>query len=177
MYETASIEELEELSIERLSCCCMFEAANSKNLKYLKRVINLGADVQTMNEYNWTILHKVCAGNWSEAIDYVIDFGLNLDALTIDDETALSMACINNNIHNVKALLEAGADPGIKIWPGYVALHWAAKYGNVEIFKMLLAAGADINAKGKYGTTPVQLFPEPLPDEILDIIKNYSILA
>ena len=60
------------------------------------------------------------------------------------------------NIEAVKQHLAAGADVDVKGgWMGGTPLHYAVGEGRNEIAKLLIAKGADVNAKGKFGSTPL----------------------
>ena len=60
------------------------------------------------------------------------------------------------NIEAVKQHLAAGADVDVKGgWLGGTPLHYAVGEGRNEIAKLLIAKGADVNAKGKFGSTPL----------------------
>ena len=52
----------------------------------------------------------------------------------------------------IAAVLVVGCGPSE---PPDISIHAAAYEGNIEAVKQHLAAGADVNAKGKYGRTPL----------------------
>ena len=40
---------------------------------------------------------------------------------------------------------------------GWTPLHWAAYNGHTDVVKALITAEADVDAKNKWGSTPLQL--------------------
>lgn len=69
---------------------------------------------------------------------------------------ALCYAARQDHVETLKLLLERGADVqyanGFNAW---TALHEAALCGSINACNLLLDRGADINAKDKYGSTPL----------------------
>ena len=76
--------------------------------------------------------------NALEAVKILVELDNDLDAANTDPETA-----------------------------GLTALHGAARLGSDEIIKFLVAKGANINAKDKYGQTPLSLAEGWIPPTLL----------
>ena len=69
---------------------------------------------------------------------------------------ALIQAIDGGNIEAVKQHLANGADVNAKdVLMGMTPLHYAARDGQKEIAELLIAKGAGVNAKNKYGWTPL----------------------
>lgn len=78
----------------------------------------------------------------------------------------------NRHVTLTKILLEAGANPNIKDVAGYSALHHCCTIiGNpktLEIGQLLLDNGADINARNRFGCTPLM---EPCINGKVDFVE------
>lgn len=70
--------------------------------------------------------------------------------------TPLLSAVSSEHTEVVKMLLETGrVDVKKKNETGRQAIHYAASKGNLEILSLLLQSGASVNARDKYGETPL----------------------
>ena len=85
-----------------------------------------------------------------------------------------------NPAERIKQLLAYGANPDIKDSQGFTPLHICCRNGwkgHKEIAEILIKAGADINARNKYGSTPLYLASR---NNNIDIVKlllaNYAII-
>ena len=85
------------------------------------------------------------------------------------------------NIEAVKQHLAAGADVNALKNKTYeeTPLRWAAWGGHKEIVELLIAKGADVNAKEKYGGTPLDAaiqsrkFPKGHP-EVAELLRKHG---
>src|SRR4026209_2269812 len=55
----------------------------------------------------------------------------------------------------VRALVQQHTDVNGRAAAGSTALYWAAQRNDVDIAAMLIRAGADVNARSRYGVTPL----------------------
>ncbi|REK76923.1 ankyrin repeat domain-containing protein [Paenibacillus paeoniae] len=88
-----------------------------------------------------SIVMAAMQGNLEE-MQYVLDRGADINAITHTKVSALWTAANNNNKEVIQFLLDAGID--LKAHGG-TALQTAAFNGHLEIVKILIDAGADIN--------------------------------
>lgn len=97
--------------------------------------------------------------NATEIAGLLIDSGVSLDDAGVDGWTPLLQAVFMGNVRMTKYLLQRGADVnGIARNDKRSALMFAAESevrDNEELAKVLLSAGADINARDKFGMTPL----------------------
>ena len=90
----------------------------------------------------------------TEAVQSLIDAGVDVNARNKAGYTALMVAAKNGDSESVIALLKAGASVNIRQKDGMTALMWAATNPfSSECTELLLKAGADVNARNKNGWT------------------------
>jgi len=87
----------------------------------------------------------------------------------IDESNDIFLAAKNGNIGAVRQHLASGVDVDAKGNRGGV-LHEAARWGHKEIAELLIAKGADVNAKTKYGTTPLHTASDSGYKEIAELL-------
>jgi len=109
-------------------------------------------------------LHDAAARGDLKTIKTTLDDGADINQSSVDvvlgPVTPLQVASKNCQIAAVKYLLEKGADVNINAGniPGnvrYTALRIAADNGCNEAIKLLLNRGAEIDARDRYGNTPL----------------------
>lgn len=108
-----------------LHVCLRFTPRN-KQEEVFKILLNNGADVNSVGEHGYTLLHYCATDEKIWDREYV-----------------------------VRALISKGAKVNTKNVFGYTPLSYCASYGNVEVASLLLDAGADVNAKDPFGRTPL----------------------
>ncbi len=121
-------------------------------------LIQEGADINAKNKYGETPLHNMIVFGRTEIAKLLIEKGADVNAKNNHSETPLFGAIITNQIGMTKLLIENGANIKSRDKNRWTALHWAT-WGNKkkEIISLLVKKGADVNAKNKYGNTPLQL--------------------
>ena len=80
------------------------------NTERLNRFLCFGGDVDSINEYNETLLHEVAKSEDIETAKYLIEKGANINAINVDGETPLMYAVRSNNEKMIQLLIDAGAD-------------------------------------------------------------------
>lgn len=72
----------------------------------------------------------------------------------------------------VQELLAHHADVNLTAPDGATALHWAAYWDDVPTAKQLIAAGAVVDAKNRYGVTPLSLACTNGSAAMVDLLLN-----
>lgn len=112
---------------------------------------NQNIDVDSIDEYNETLLHKVARSGNIETAKYLIERGANVNAIDVDGGTPLHYAACNAHLEIVKLLIDNGADINAQDFNKKSPLQFAAmfvkeeKEGCQEIatIKYLILNGAD----------------------------------
>jgi hypothetical protein len=142
-----------------------------------------------------TLLMIACQNNHHHIIQKLLSVGADIHAQDEYGRTALHYAANNGSVENCTTLIEYGAvinQPASKIYYRLLgpntssltgnketALHEACRRGFIEVVKFLIVNSADINAKDRYGETPIEKcdykYIEP-SDEVLEVksyLQNY----
>jgi ankyrin repeat protein len=123
------------------------DAARTGNIEAVKQHVAAGADVNAKNKYENTPLHRAAYDGHKEIVELLITAGADVNANS-DNGTPLDTAIRGNQPEIADLLLKHGGK--------YGSIRTAAGGGDIEAVKEFLAAGADVNAKSKYGGTPLQ---------------------
>lgn len=180
MHDRLSIEELEHLSGEELAMLAFKEfRCSSINLDYLKRIIELGCNLEIRDEYGATLLNKACKANYySEIVELILSKGADINARDeFQGYTALHIAAIYGYNPLARILLEAGADlyakDNIFDWtPLHCAANYAANWDQYDFIKLLLNHGASKEALDHKGSTPWDLSSERVKELIPELNPN-----
>ena len=120
----------------------------------LAKALQAGADP---NE-GGTSLHEAVIGGRKDALDLLLDFGADIDAVDGDGDTALIRACASTSINAlqrvelIERLVERGASIDHMNDRGETALFFAARFADEipEALPVLLRLGADPNLENSW---------------------------
>jgi ankyrin repeat protein len=128
----------------------LLEASSDGNLEEVKRLLLMGADINTKNEYGSTPFKLALIHNNCSVVEYLLQRGQDPNAdPTGGGVTPLMGAAANGDIELLKLLLRYGADPDYPVPYGNTALMSATRH--TEIFKILVDHHANINAINEDG--------------------------
>ncbi len=98
-----------------------------------------------------TALHWAVFESDDEAVERLIDAGIDVAASNRYGSTAMSLAAEVADEAILRQLLSAGADPDSPNPEGQTALMAVARTGNIEAARLLLAHGATVDARESWG--------------------------
>ncbi len=146
----------------------LYEALRQGQIETTKLLIEQGCDIHKVTENEkWTYLHKMMMPlpldtvTPTESIQFLIDQGLDVNAIDSGGYTPLLFAVRQRNVEGIRLLLENGADKLIEHENerGVSALRMGFDRVplDYDVFKVLLELGADPDAKNKNGKTVREL--------------------
>ena len=129
----------------------IFEAILFNKYQLVKDYLNNGGDVNSIDEYNETLLHKAARIGDIEAAKYLIEKGANINSIDADGGTPLHYAACNAHLETVKLLIDNGANINAQDFDSKTPLYSASmfvtekKEGCPEIatIEYLISNGAD----------------------------------
>ena len=158
----------------------LIEAAYQGQLEKLKKLIAVGADLNTQtnffsekNRLNETALMIAAKKGHTKIAKALIDAGADVNATDIHGITALINAACKGHTKIAKALLARYAYIDTRLSDGGTALMCAALNGKTETVKVLLAAGADINIQSG-GATALDIAKNNHRKDIIDLLSPPS---
>ncbi len=160
----------------------LFYSLGIDNNSLTKKFLQLGADVNIKNIYNYTpLMHAVKNIKDIKLVKLLIDEGADVNVIDETGMTALGYSVYsyedNNSIAITRLLLNSGAKVNRKNAQATSALMHAVKSGNYNSAKLLLVVGADINTKNAAGKTAINYAYKPEVVQLLiDRGADYSII-
>ena len=128
----------------------------------IEELLKAGANVNTPSEvHKFTPLMWASQSGSVEAVEMLLRAGALLDVKDNRGRTALMWAQVTpghpgySNPEVVRALINAGANVNVSDGDGVTALILAARADLTESIKLLLAKGAQVNAKDRWGNSPL----------------------
>ncbi len=108
-----------------------------------------------------------------EVMEVLLDRGADVNAQNETGQTALIGAASLGDAELVNFLLDRGADPNItNKESGFTALIAATWSDYPEIVETLLRKGAQVNAKDKFGKTPLKWAREKGHTQIIQLLQS-----
>ncbi|TYZ68357.1 hypothetical protein PybrP1_005384 [[Pythium] brassicae (nom. inval.)] len=133
----------------------LFIAARFRRPLVVKKLLELGADLDTRDKNQWTrALQATASSGCSASAAALLAHGADPNASAVDESTPLHDAVGHGYTDIVALLLSNGADVNARWENGETALHLAVRRGFVGIVMNLLANGADADAVDRAGDTP-----------------------
>lgn len=86
-------------------------AALAGEAEAMKFLIEAGADTNTRDIFDFTVLHLAAMSDKPAAVEVALDLGIDLHAAAMDKMTPLHAAAAVNAVKAIPMLIEAGADP------------------------------------------------------------------
>src|SRR5208283_4705700 len=153
----------------------IFEAAALGDVARLRTLLANEHDlIKAQSSDGFTPLHLACFFGRSEAAEFLIMQGAEVNAVSPSRIAVIHSAAASRNAALVKLVLQAGANPNLQQQGGYTALHEAAMHNSVERVQALLAAGADCALRNDDGLTAVEMAEQKGNQEVLELLNTKS---
>jgi len=145
----------EEITPESVTLEQYLSAAVENKPKSIQKYIDLGGNVNSIDECKRSALHRACLYGAMECVQILVRNKAKLNLQDKLGDTALHWACRGGDVQIVKLLVDAGARINAKDKLYSTPLHVAVRVGVQEIVEFLTDHGADVNAKDREGDTPM----------------------
>ena len=117
------------------------------------------------------LLNAAWIGN-NEAVQFLIDLGVNVDCTNVQGSTALMLATECRYEPIVQTLISGGADVNIQDSYGQTALIIASQNGHFQVTKLLLNKQTNVNIQNSYGWTALMLASHNGHCQIAELLLN-----
>ena len=135
-----------------------FVSCREKGGSLLPDLINLGTDVNVVDESGATALYKSCEHEVEEACKILLKNGADVNiCTTLQSRSPLFISCYNGNTTIVRLLLNAGALTSADDHHGRSPLFISSKRGYLKSVNLLLSNSVDVNHTDRYGKTPLYI--------------------
>jgi uncharacterized protein len=134
----------------------LLEACKMNDLKQVKELVKIGADVQLQSNkdaYKSTPLHLAISNGSLEICEFLIENGADVHIEDQHQYTPLNLASYYNRVEICELLIKSGAEVNSKNSVKESPLEWATLGGSLEACEFLLKNGADITSKNQRGQT------------------------
>lgn len=143
------------------------------NKKYVKLLLENGADVNAKGVHGITALSYAVGGGHKEIVDLLLEHGANVNGgIYRSKRTVLMLAIKKSHTDVAESLLNANAEVNTQDTYGWTALMNAVENSNSKIAKMILNKGADANIKNNNGSTALMMAAGSGNQEIAEMILN-----
>ena len=175
------------------SICCMFLipkskaksyiSSSSEKLQFMRLTGIFGLQIgithvirDDKNEsftFDSALLEASQSGN-NEAVQFLLDLGVNINNRNSAGRTALMLACVARHEDVVQTLLSAGAEVDIHDSAGQTALIFACVSGSLVIICSLLSAKTDPNLQNRNGNTAIHLACSMGNRELVNLLIKFN---
>lgn len=145
--------------------------AARKNLtKCLRKLLDVGIDVNTKDGDQSTSLVVASYAGHTETAEILIKNGAKIDATDSCRRTALHRAIENGKFDIAKLLIQNGADLNATDLNLWTPLHLSVIFDEMEIFSVLIEAGCMLDMEDINGQSPLSLACSVLKKKHFDLL-------
>ena len=134
----------------------LHNAARRGLLKFVQKLLELKADVNSRNNHESTPLLLASQYGHIGVVQLLLDYNADVDARDLDLDTPLHCAAGHGHLEITRMLLEHGAEVNFRNNDGSTPLLQAAgdqAGGNPDVVQLLLDHGADVHVRSRRGKT------------------------
>lgn len=147
-------------------------AAFNGNIKIIKYLIELGADLDISNNRGLNVLHFASQGNQPASLIYFKEkYKLNLDSFDDFGARPLHWACYSSAFEAAEFLMSWDVDVNIRDNEGNTPLHLCVINNNKKLVKLLQQHRVDPMIKNKKGESAIDLARLKHKEGILNILE------
>ena len=147
----------------------LFLAVAMSSPQVVKKLLQLGADVNCRFKYNWTALHQAAGDGNTGIVEDLLESGADVTYLDDHGSTPLHTAAIEGHQNVMKLLLDYRADAEQAADGDFTVSFVAAQVGNLAALELLLERGALINCI--HESSQATLFDTAMSSERGDIAE------
>ena len=150
----------------------LIDAARFDYFDDLKDALKKGADVNTKDEDNRTLLHWAAFQGYIKIVKLLIENKADINARDNKGYTPLLDAAFKGNIDIANLLISKGADVNARDDNGSTPLSWAVEYNRIDIVRLLINKNADIGIADNIGCTAIDYADENKKEYMENIFKE-----
>jgi len=139
------------LPLRPLRAADMVAAAKSGDLAAVKRLQQLGFDIDSRDSAGASALLHACGAGHDDVAEFLLATGADYRLAANNGVTCLAAAVLGRQPRLAQRLLDMGAQPDRRLANQATALHFAVARGSHEMIELLLQHGADIHAVNQAG--------------------------
>ncbi len=141
---------------------------NKSILSISEIMVEAGANVNVFDKYGNTLLHAaVLNGDMNKVLYTLQTLNIDINTPNNDGETPIYYAVRRGNLRILSYLLKKGSSFNDDL------LHVAVWHGNLEVIKFLIdELKIDINARNKYGETPLHYAAKTNNEQLITYLLN-----
>jgi ankyrin repeat protein len=155
----------------------MEDAIDRGDLAEVRRLVEMGEDVNGINSRYESFLLQAVARNRNDIVKFLLNMGAQHKHARADSMGPLTFAAYNGNLEIIKLLVDAGFNVNMRDKGGYSALGLAAYRNHPEVARFLLKKGADPYAATITGQTPISIAESRSPAVAMEIKQYLQRLA
>ncbi|KAK5674135.1 hypothetical protein LTS10_013120 [Elasticomyces elasticus] len=140
------------------SSSALHEAIRSDDIEIARLLLDIGADVNSLNVYNFSTLTYAVKYSSVDMVKLILSYTPDIDQASF--AAAVHWAVWPCKPESLKLLLQAGADINYPVLGGNTILHCAVKAQNLETVACLLRFHADLRRRNNVGQTPLHVAKE-----------------
>ncbi len=144
-------------------------AAERGNIRAVRILLSLGADVNALNNTSDSALSYACLRGHADVAKMLIKHGADINNRNRYDDTPMVLAALSGNTVIIRHLHEAGADINSRGFWGKTPLMMAALKGYADAVKVMIELGADVKMSDIFGYNALM---EAAGEVNLNIVEN-----
>ena len=149
---------------EAIDYFCKYDTINIKykytfdelfqNNKFAKHYID-NENVIINNDNSYKKIHFICHYSTPEMIKYIIDKGVDLEAIDRHGMRPIHFICLKSIPEMIKYIIDKGIDLEAKTNFGWHPIHFICRYSTSEIIRYTINKGVDLNCVDNENKKPL----------------------